>query len=301
MYTYFNEKEQTEAHIENPVKRYLNTALFDLDSRLGRNVNLFGIVVIVITVILAMIGTLESITPEMRANIHMAELIITFAFALEYLLRIIAARRPIAYIFGFYGLIDLLTWLPLLFIGDATLAIRLLRILRLLKLIRYLRALHLFLSSLRDTIEIMLVVIFTMLIVIAISGNLIHAIEPETISNAFVGSWWSLVTMTTVGYGDIVPVTTGGKMIASILMITGITLFAMLTGTISVKIAQIVNHSHTCQSCLNKISNEYGFCPHCGIEQLNKNKLICLKCHSDIQTEDNYCSNCGMKATMNRS
>ena len=301
MYIYFNEKEQTEAHIENPIKRNLNKALFDLDSRLGRNVNLLGIVVIVFTVVLSMIGTIKNIPEGIRSGIQWIELIITFAFAIEYFLRIIAARKPLAYIFGFYGLIDLLTWLPILLIGDSTLAIRLLRVLRLLKLIRYLRALHLFLSSLRDTVEIMLVVIFTMLIMIAISGNLIHAIEPETIPNAFVGSWWSLVKMTTVGYGDIVPVTTGGKLIASILMIIGITLFAMLTGTISVKIAQIVNHNHTCKNCLNKISNEFGFCPHCGVEQLDNHNLTCVKCHSDIEAEDKYCSNCGMKATMNQS
>jgi voltage-gated potassium channel len=295
MQTYFSEKQQHIAYIENPIKRHLNTALFDLDSRLGRNINLLGIIVIVITVILSMIGTLDSISPSTRDTIEIAEFVITFAFALEYILRVIAARRPMAYIFSFYGLIDLLTWLPLLLIGDATLAIRLLRILRLLKLIRYLKALHLFLSSLQDTIEIMLVVAFTVLIVIAISGNLIHAIEPETIPNAFVGSWWSLVTMTTVGYGDIVPASTGGKIIASILMVTGITIFAMLTGTISVKIAQIVNRTHTCINCMKKVSVEYGYCPHCGVEQTNNKHQICQRCNVEVNIDDNFCSDCGMK------
>jgi voltage-gated potassium channel len=295
MYTYFSEKKQKNAYIENPIKRYLNTALFDLDSRLGRNINLFGIMVIVITVILSMVGTLKSISPVTRNYIEMAELLITIAFAVEYFLRIISARRPIAYMLSFYGLIDLLTWLPLLLIGDATIAIRLLRIMRLLKLIRYLKALHLFLSSLQDTIEIMLVVAFTILIVIAISGNIIYALEPETIPNAFIGSWWSLVTMTTVGYGDIVPISTGGKVVASILMITGITIFAMLTGTISVKIAQIVNRSHTCTNCMNKFSDEYGYCPHCGLEQKHNKYRHCQNCNSETRLNDNFCSECGMK------
>jgi voltage-gated potassium channel len=295
MNTYFFEKQEHKAHIENPIKRYLNTALFDLDSRLGRNISLAGIFVIVVTVILSMIGTLDSISPSTRKHIESVELIITFAFALEYILRVIAARRPVAYMLSFYGLIDLLTWLPLLFIGDATLAIRLLRVLRLLKLIRYFKALHLFLSSLQDTIEIMLVIAFTILIVIAISGNLIHAIEPETIPNAFIGSWWSLVTMTTVGYGDIVPITTGGKVIASILMVTGITIFAMLTGTISVKIAQIVNRIHTCTNCSGKVSDEYGFCPHCGVEQKHNDQLLCQSCNTEISMDDNFCSDCGLK------
>jgi len=292
MQTFSSEKYQRVSIIENPFKRNLNTALFDLDSRLGRNINLLGIV---ITVILSMIGTLDTISPSTRKYIEATELVITFAFALEYVLRVISARRTIAYMLSFYGLIDLLTWLPLLFIGDSTIVIRLLRVLRLLKLIRYLKALHLFLSSLQDTIEIMLVVVFTVLIVIAISGNLIHAVEPETIPNAFIGSWWSLVTMTTVGYGDLVPSTTLGKVIASILMVTGITIFAMLTGTISVKIAQIVNRSHICASCLNKLSDEYGFCPHCGVEQSYDLSQPCQACNSEVQIDDNFCADCGTK------
>ena len=275
----------------------MNTALFDLDSRLGRNINLLGILVIVITVILSMIGTLDSIAPEIRSYIEMAELLITIAFAVEYFLRIFSARRPIAYMLSFYGLIDLLTWLPLLLMGDATIAIRLLRIMRLLKLIRYLKALHLFLSSLQDTIEIMLVVAFTILIVIAISANIIYALEPETIPNAFIGSWWSLVTMTTVGYGDIVPISTGGKVVASILMVTGITIFAMLTGTISVKIAQIVNRSHACSNCMNKFSDEYGYCPYCGVEQKYNTYRNCVNCNLEMSLDDHFCSGCGVKNT----
>ena len=292
---HFSEKQRYSSYIENPIKRYLNIALFDLNSRLGRNVNLLGIFIIVLTVILSMIGTLEDISSSTRSYIESAELIITFAFAIEYILRVVVARKPLAYIFSFYGLIDLLTWLPLLLMGDATLAIRLLRVIRLLKLIRYLKALHLFLSSLQDTIEIMLVVAVTILIVIAISGNLIHAIEPETITDAFVGSWWSLVTMTTVGYGDIVPVTVGGKIIASVLMITGITIFAMLTGTISVKISQIVNKTHTCLNCMNKFSDKYGYCPHCGVEQIHDRYQYCQGCNTEISKDDKFCSNCGIK------
>lgn len=287
--------QSRETYIANPIKRSLNTALFDLASPLGRNVNLLGIAVIVITVVLSMIGTLGSLSSSVRHYIEVTELVITLAFAVEYTLRVIAARRPITYILSFYGLIDLFTWLPLLLIGDATLAIRLLRILRLLKLVRYLKALHLFLSSLRDTIEIMLVVVFTMLIVIAISGNLIYTLEPEVIPNAFIGSWWSLVTMTTVGYGDIVPITTGGKVIASILMVTGITIFAMLTGTISVKIAQIVNQTQTCTNCMKKISVEYNYCPYCNTEQIPNHRQSCKRCNAKLRIEDNFCPNCGIK------
>ena len=242
-----------------------------------------------------MIATLDGIATSTRNIISYIEILITFVFAIEYSLRIYAAKKPLAYIFSFYGVIDLLTWLPLLLLGDATLAIRLLRVLRLLKLIRYLKALHLFLSSLKDALEIMLVVAFTIMIIIAISGNLIFIFEPETVENAFIGSWWSLVTMTTVGYGDIVPVTTSGKILASLLMVTGITIFAMLTGTISVKISQIVNRSHRCSSCNSWIAASHKFCPHCAQEQLSEAEQYCDSCYSKLTDNSNYCANCGIE------
>ena len=295
MYTEATEKKQFDNYIENTIRRNLNAALFDLNSRLGRNTNLIGITAIVITVLLSMVATLDGITVSTRNIIAGVEILITLVFAIEYFLRVYAAKKPLAYIFSFYGLIDLLTWLPLLLLGDATLAIRLLRVLRLLKLIRYLKALHLFLASLRDALEIMLVVAFTILIIIAISGNLIFLLEPETFGNAFTGSWWSLVTMTTVGYGDIVPATTGGKILASILMVTGITIFAMLTGTISVKVSQIVNRSHRCSNCNNWIAASHRYCPDCATEQNFDVKRCCASCNTNLNAGDKYCANCGIK------
>lgn len=283
--------------IDRPqLRKLLNTALFNLDSRLGRAVNITGMLVIAFSVVLSMVGTLDVITEEQSNIVGKIEISVTLFFTLEYFLRLIAANKPVKYALSFYGLIDLLTWLPLFIFGDVNLAIRLLRVMRLLKLIRYLRALHLFLSSLEDTIDSLLVVACAILIIILIAGNVIHAIEPETFPDAFIGSWWGLVTMTTVGYGDMVPQTGVGKVIAAVLMITGITMIAMLTATISVKIAGVINNDKE-----NEFSSVQGYCLHCGIKQKDE-PYQCLQCgHHLDKGNDHYCAKCGHKAPETRA
>lgn len=252
------------------LRTLINRALFDLNSRIGRATNIVGMSIIILSVFLAMIGTLGTIAPEVRFIIQLIEFSATALFAAEYFLRLWSAHRPWRYALSFYGIVDLMTWLPLLLIGDVTLAIRMLRILRLLKLLRYLRALELFLRSMRDVLDIVLILVIAIIIIALIAGNLIFFLEPETFSNAFVGTWWALVTMTTVGYGDMVPQTVGGKIEAAALMLMGISLFALLTGTISVKVAQMLKRNHNCLRCSRGINSEYRYCPHCGNEQIQE-------------------------------
>jgi voltage-gated potassium channel len=256
------------------LSKWLNTALFDLNTRLGRTVNIFSMLVIVFSVALSMISTLDVITPSQKLTIEGIEFAVSIGFTIEYFLRLLSAKRPLAYAFSFYGLIDLLTWLPLLFFGDANLAIRLLRLMRLLKLIRYLRAIHLFLSSLQDTIDSLIVVICAIIIIILFAGNLIHTVEPETFPDAFIGSWWALVTMTTVGYGDVVPNSGVGKLIAAGLMLSGIAMFAMLTATISVKIAAVINREQEEKEHLSGVAKTANYCPNCGVKQGEKTPYL---------------------------
>lgn len=272
-----------------PFLDWLNRALFDIDCPLGKAVNITSMLIIVFSVGLSMVNTLDSISQTQRFIIHSIEISVTVVFTVEYFLRLISARRPMAYALSFYGLIDLLTWLPLLFFGDFTLAIRLLRIMRLLKLIRYLRALHLFLSSIQDVVDSLLVVICGIIIIILVCGNLIHVVEPETFQDAFVGSWWGLVTMTTVGYGDVVPQTGVGKFIAACLMMSGITMFAMLTATISVKIASVLKKSEEAAAGLPVKKADAKTCvtrPMTG---------ACDSCGHVHCRGDNFCAGCGIK------
>jgi len=222
---------------------------------------------IIISVLLGMAGTVDSmrVWHDLFATL---EILVTAIFAIEYLLRLYSARHPVSYALSIYGLIDLAAILPLFVFGDANTTMRMLRVFRMLKLIRYLRAMHLFVSSLRDVYDIMLVVTSSILIIVLVAGNLILLLEPSLLHNAFEGCWWALVTMTTVGYGDIVPHSAAGQILASILMILGLAMFAMLTGTISVKIAHTLSYHRECLHCERKIAQEFVYCPFCGKSQL---------------------------------
>jgi voltage-gated potassium channel len=249
------------------VRERLNTALFELGTPLGRCTNVGIMVLVVVSVVLGMVGTLAGLPRDARLTIEACELAVSVLFAIEYCLRLYAARYPWRYALSFHGLVDLLTWLPILLLGQGSVALRLLRIVRLLKLLRFMGALRLFLRSMNDTLDLVMVVVGTVSVLAIIAGNLVWLIEPETFPNAFTGTWWALVTMTTVGYGDLVPKSGIGMVVAAALMLTGITMFAILTGTVSVKVASLLAQDATCGACEREIRARYAFCPHCGSEQ----------------------------------
>ncbi len=272
---------RNENAIANPIRARLNQCLFDLSSPPGRKVNQTLMLIILISVIVGMMGSVNRFDDHWKALFYAFEYSVTILFIIEYILRLYSARNAFAYAFSFYGIVDLATLLPLLIFGDTNTVIRLLRVFRLLKLIRYLRALHLFVSSLKDVFEIMAVVIAGIIIIVMISGNLIYFLEPQNIANAFEGCWWALVTMTTVGYGDIVPHSAGGRALASVLIIIGLTMFAMLTGTISVKVNHALSYQRECDSCQRKVAQEFIYCPFCGSSQQHQESDVHVSQSSD--------------------
>jgi voltage-gated potassium channel len=284
---------QADEQSVSSLKRILNRALFNLKTPIGKRTNIIGMVVIILSVMLSMFGTLQEIDSLTREIVRKIELGVTILFAVEYLLRVWVARNRKSYILSFLGLVDLLTWIPIVFGADPYLALRLLRILRLLKLLRYLSALRLFLASLRDVLDIILVVLATIALIALIGGNAIYLLEPENFGNAFAGTWWGFVTMTTVGYGDMVPKTAEGKMVATALMLIGISIFALLTGTISVKISHLLINNRECSKCDHTISDDYDYCPFCGSAQTEVEKLYCSQCGNEHHDDDHYCAVCG--------
>ncbi len=253
-----------QRHSDSLFRKRMNTWLFDLANPAGKRLNLMIMVIIVCGAFVSMLETLQHITDQWESVIQTLSITVTVLFSIEYLLRIYAAKNPLRYIFSFYGLIDLLAVLPAV-IGDFNSSIKLLRVLRLLKLIRYLKALELFVASLQDVFEIMLVSVIAISIIVLLGGNLIFYLEPASVNNAFEGAWWALVTMTTVGYGDIVPHTPTGQILASFLMMFGLGMFAMLTGTISVKIAHILSHKTLCPNCARPLDEKSIYCNFCGV------------------------------------
>lgn len=293
--TPMSKDSEFDARINSPIRQRLNKSLFDIQTKVGRRTNLLIIIIIVISTIFSMIGTTDLVPEGFKKAITVMEFSVTVLFALEYITRLFVARKPVAYALSFYGIIDLLAWVSLLFIDDALFVVRLLRILRLLKLFRYLRALRLFLAAVRDVMDIVTVVAACIVIIVAIAGNLIHALEPQTFGDAFVGSWWGLVTMTTVGYGDMVPQTIAGKIAASVLMVTGIIIFATLTATVSMKLVRLLNNNKKCGTCSKMISQDFYHCPYCGAEQSDETEKLCNQCSRLINETDSFCPSCGSK------
>lgn len=249
------------------MRRALRSALFDLEHPVGRAVNLAIVAIILIAVVVSMLGTVTAIETAWGRWISIAEFCITVVFAFEYLARVYAAESRRRYIFSFFGIVDLLTVLPVLMMGDPGFALRLVRVMRLMKLARYLSPLWTFVCALRDVMQIVLVAMSSILVVVLAAGNLIYLLEPGQFGNAFQGAWWSLVTMTTVGYGDLVPQTIYGKLLAAALMFIGIAMFAMITGVVSQKIATAMRTPGRCAECHQAVARTYLYCPHCGSRQ----------------------------------
>ncbi|MEZ5069821.1 MAG: ion transporter [Bacteroidales bacterium] len=204
----------------------------------------------------------------------------TLLFSLEYLLRIYSSPRPWKYIISFFGIIDLLAILPTflgLFFDQFTFlltirALRLLRMFRILKLGRYVTEASVLARALRSSLHKIVVFFGAVLTLVLILGSLLYLVEGE--ENGFTsipqGMYWAVVTITTVGYGDIAPATVLGKILASLAMLTGYSIIAVPTGILSVEIGKAVRnqgrgHERTCTRCGHSPHDaDARFCKKCG-------------------------------------
>jgi voltage-gated potassium channel len=253
--------------------------IFEADTPEGKLFDVLLIGAIVISVLAVMLDSVATYQARFHMLFITLEYTFTVLFTIEYFLRIYAVKRPIRYIFSFFGIIDLLsvlpTYLALIIPGAHSLLIirvfRLLRVFRVLKLSRYHYASHYLFSSLRDSRHKIFVFLSTVLTIVIIMGAFMHLIEgPEA---GFVdiptGIYWAIVTITTVGFGDIVPLTPLGQFMSSLLMIIGYSIIAVPTGIITVEMSRKqtrgdVNTIH-CPNCSKEghDSNAY-YCKFCG-------------------------------------
>ncbi|HLM62607.1 MAG TPA: ion transporter, partial [Pyrinomonadaceae bacterium] len=208
---------------KTPWRRRLHEIIFEADTRAGRTFDLVLLFLIVSSIVIVMLESVKSFRDDYGEAFYYLEWMFTILFTLEYALRIISVRRPVNYIFSFYGVVDLMaivpTYVSLLVPGTQYLLIirilRLLRIFRILKLVEYISEARVITSALtasRRKISVFLLAVFT---VVTIVGSLMYVIEGE--ENGFTdiptSIYWAIVTLTTVGYGDISPKTPFGKML----------------------------------------------------------------------------------------
>lgn len=260
----------------SPFKRRLYEIVFEADTRAGKIFDTLLLVVILISIIVVMLESVKAFRHNYLHEFKILEWIITGIFTLEYFTRIWLVRRPARYIFSFYGVIDLLailpTYLSLFFtVGHSLMiirALRLLRIFRILKLSQYTKAGRFLLNAIwsnRAKIGIFFVFIITLTTIV---GTIMYLIEGE--ENGFTdiptSIYWAIVTLTTVGYGDISPVTGLGKFFASVVMILGYAIIAVPTGIVTASL--IVNSSTNTQVCSNcfydRHDDDAQFCKRCG-------------------------------------
>lgn len=245
-----------------PWRQKIWHVIFEAENAPGRLFDFALLAAIVLSVLAVMLESVVSIEEEYGAQLRVVEWVFTALFSAEYLLRLVSVRRPLSYAFSFFGLIDLAavlpTYLSLLIPGSQSLlvvrAFRLLRIFRVLKAVRWLSEADTLARALRSSLRKILVFMGTVLIVVLVMGAVMYLIEGE--ENDFTsipqGMYWAIVTMTTVGYGDIAPHTVWGKFLAACLMIMGYGIIAVPTGIVSVELAQVGRRANTitCPDCL---------------------------------------------------
>ncbi len=265
------------------LKHRLHEIIYEADTAAGKLFDVVLLILILASVVLVMLESVTFIDDTYHNQLDVAEWMVTILFSLEYALRIIVVKRPWKYIISFYGLVDLLSILPKyisLLVGGAQglavlRAIRLLRIFRVLKLTRYIGESNHLLIALRRSRPKILIFLFVVLVLCIILGSIMYLIEgDEGGFNSIPKSvYWCIVTMTTVGYGDIAPITALGQFVASIIMIVGYGIIAVRTGIIGVEIAQAKRvHSNTqaCPYCMeSRHLDKAEHCHKCG-EKLNE-------------------------------
>jgi voltage-gated potassium channel len=264
------------------LKHRLHEIIYEADTRGGKLFDVILLIAILASILFVMLESIQSIDEAYGSYLDIAEWVITILFSLEYLLRIITVKKPSKYIFSFYGIIDLLSTIPkyvsLILIDSHNLsvlrALRLLRIFRILKITRYIGASNRLLVALRSSRAKIAVFLLFVLILCTILGTIMYMIEgaENGFSSIPRSVYWAIVTLTTVGYGDIAPVTALGQLIASAIMILGYAIIAIPTGIVGSEMINAKIHTNT-QSCPNCMQDSHQdgavFCYHCG-DKLNE-------------------------------
>jgi len=260
------------------LKHQLNRIIFGTDTPAGKFFDVSLIVLIVLSVVVLMLESLKAVPQESVIYFRMAEWSFTIIFTLEYMLRFYCSPKPFRYAGSFYGLIDLLSVLPsylsLFFPGaNYLLIIRLLRVLRIFrvfKLVRYISDANVLLRSIVASRRKILVFFFLVVVLSVIFGSLMYVVEgPQNGFSSIPKSvYWTIVTITTVGYGDITPQTALGQFIAALAMLTGYSIFAVPTGILTAELShemQLERSRNKCKSCgFSGTDADAVFCSRCG-------------------------------------
>lgn len=265
-------------------KHQLHEIIYEADTPAGKFFDIALLIAILYSVLVVMLESVTSIDTKYHNFLNYSEWVITIIFTLEYIARIITIKRPKAYIFSFFGVIDLLSTIPkylsFFFVGTHALAalraLRLFRVFRILKLVRFLGATQILTKALIASRAKIFVFLFFVVILCIILGTIMYLVEGADSGFTSIprSIYWAIVTLTTVGYGDIAPASPLGQLIASIIMIMGYGIIAIPTGIVTAELTR------------NKIQTNTQACTSCNAIDHNDDAEFCFECGSKLNEFD---------------
>lgn len=269
-------------------KSKLHEIIYEADTPAGKLFDIVLLILILASIALVMLESVDDFRLSHGKLLDIAEWVITILFTLEYFARIITIKKPAQYIFSFYGIIDFLSTIPkylsLFFVGTHSLialrALRLMRIFRILKLARFIGESNNIVRALKASRIKIGVFIMFVLILCTILGSVMYLVESEK-GSGFTSIprsiYWAIVTLTTVGYGDIAPLTPLGQFIASIIMIMGYGIIAVPTGIVTAEFATMDK---------NDIHLNTQSCPNCAAEGHRNDAEFCFECGESLNPKE---------------
>jgi voltage-gated potassium channel len=221
--------------------KILKRVIEDNDTRWGRVFDLSIQLLIVFSLVTFSIETLPNLSSGLRQSLHNIEIVTVSIFTVEYILRVVVADHKLRFICSFFGIVDLLAILPFYVTSGIDLrsirSFRLLRLVRVLKIVRYNKAIQRFYRAFLIAKEELVLFLFVALMLFFLSAVGIyyceHDAQPETFASVFHSLWWSVATLTTVGYGDVYPVTTGGKVFTFVVLVVGLGIVSVPAGLVA--------------------------------------------------------------------
>jgi voltage-gated potassium channel len=259
-------------------RRRLHEIIFESDTRAGRAFDLIVLWAVLLSVFTVLVESITSVRTEHGQLLRVVEWSFTALFTVEYLLRLIAVKRPLHYATSFFGVVDLLAILPtyvsLLVPGAQALLVvrilRLLRVFRILKLASFLREAEVLRRALAASRPKIIVFLGTVITLVVIAGTVMYLVEHDNpgFDNIPRSIYWAIVTVTTVGFGDITPQSPFGQVLSSVLMIMGYGIIAVPTGIVSVELAAATRSA--------QVSGQS--CPSCSAEGHQPDARFCRRC-----------------------
>ncbi len=257
--SWLNDERRGDIPPRAPWRMMLHEVIFEADTPLGKGFDVLLIVSILASVVAVMLDSIGVVRSNYGLLLYGIEWFFTLLFTVEYILRLLCVGKPIKYALSFYGIVDLLaivpTYLSFFLPGSQYLLVirilRILRIFRILKLVAYLGEARLLMQALRASSRKITVFLFTVLTLVVIFGSLMYVVEGEARGFTSIprSIYWAIVTLTTVGYGDISPQTNLGQALASMVMILGYSIIAVPTGIVTVEMSQTFRQKVSTQAC----------------------------------------------------